>query len=85
MSPSCSTKRVHFSRRLLAGRGVERLDHFVCDVVLGVDVHSFLENHIVFFCLSNQLDCTVCALNHHLLFFIFACVKVFLKFTGLGP
>src|SRR5574337_327234 len=51
---------------LLAGvaGSVHGLDHLVGDVVLGVDVDGFLQDHVVLLCLGQLLDDLVSALEH---------------------
>ena len=52
--------------------------------MFGIDVDSFLKNHIVFFGFSHLLDGAVGTLDHNLLLFIFTGVQVFLELTALA-
>src|SRR5688572_14694687 len=79
MTASCSATAA--SAGLLAGRGrrrrragrsggVERLDHLVGDVVLGVDVDRLLQDGVVLLGFGDLLDDAVGALVHRLQLFV---------------
>src|SRR5688500_18712812 len=79
ISPSCrATARV-----ALAGR-VQRPDHLVGDVVLGIDVDGFLQDQVVLLLLRHLLDHAVGAVQHLLQFLVLARVQVFLEFAPLA-
>jgi len=52
--------------------------------VLGVDVHRFLQHHIVLFLLGDLLDNLVGAFENLLQFLVLAGVEVFLEFAALA-
>src|SRR6186713_2031716 len=64
--------------------GVQRLDHLVGDVVLGIDINRLLKDQVVFFGFGQGFDNLVGALNHLLEFFILAGVQVFLELAALA-
>ena len=64
--------------------GIQGLDHLVGNVMLGVDIHSFLQNQVVFFCLGQRSDHAVGALDDQLQLFVFTAVEIFLELTALA-
>ena len=70
--------------RLLGRRRIERLDHFVRDVILGIDVDRLVKNEVVFFLLGDLLDDLVHTVTHLRQLFALARVQVFLEFTALA-
>src|SRR5947207_2936879 len=82
--PSASTIRPRACGTLRLLRRVERADHLVGDIVLRVDVHGLLQDHVVVFLLGDLLDDAVGAVEHLLQLFVLARVQVFLEFAALA-
>src|SRR3954451_23076431 len=82
--PSASTRSPRRSCTAASLGGVERLDHLVGDVVLGIDVDRFLQHQVVLLLLGDLLDDAVGALEDLLEFLVLARREVFLELAALA-
>ena len=64
--------------------GIQGLDHLVSDVMLGVDIHGFLQNQVVLFSFCQRPHHPVSTLDDQLQLFVFTAVEVFLELTAFA-
>ena len=72
-----------FRSQVLFSAGVEYLQHLVGNVVLGIEVHHFLNNQVVFFGFRNLFNRFIGFVQHLLQLFVATAILIFLKLALL--